>query len=212
MVAIGGSIPFVSPRAPIHHRTSNQRSPVWIYIHSQYVCVMYMYVYIFVYIVYIVCVYLYMYTHTLIYVYVCVYIHIYTCVCIYVYIHIYLGSVARSGYGSTDGYSDRAHPLTRTHTITCSSHRSVPLAHRIYTYTSSASTRANSPVQSGVSSTNTNGVGPIHWGTKPRAINLFARQPATRHCVCPHVNHYVRPRNVESAPLRAACSVFAANS
>lgn len=84
-----------------------------------------------------------------------------------------------------------------------SSHRSVLLAYRIYTYTSAAS----SPVQPGVPSTNTNGVGPIHRGTKPRAINLFARQPATRHCVYPHVNHYVRPRDVESAPLRTACSV-----
>lgn len=73
---------------------------------------------------------------------------------------------------------------------------------RTYTYTPAASSRASSPVQPGVPNTNTNGVGPIHQGTKPRAINLFARQPATRHCVYPHVNHYVRPRDVESAPLR----------
>jgi len=50
-------------------------------------------------------------------------------------------------------------------------------------------------------------VGPIQRGTEPRAINLFARQPATRHCVYPHVNHYVRPRDVEThsvprAPFR----------
>ena len=38
---------------------------------------------------------------------------------------------------------------------------------------------------------------PIHRGTKPKAINLFARQPATRHCVYPHVNHYVRLRDIE---------------
>lgn len=54
------------------------------------------------------------------------------------------------------------------------------------------------------------GVGPIHRGTEPRAINLFARQPATRHCVYPHVNHYVRPRDVEPTPYRALR--FAANS
>lgn len=35
MVAIGGSVPFVSPRAPIHHRASNHHSPC-IYIHSVY--------------------------------------------------------------------------------------------------------------------------------------------------------------------------------
>lgn len=44
-------------------------------------------------------------------------------------------------------------------------------------------------------------VGPVSTGgTELRAINLFARQPATCHCVYPHVNHYVRPRNIELAP------------
>lgn len=53
----------------------------------------------------------------------------------------------------------------RTHTITCSSHRSVLLAHRLYTYTPAASSRASSPVQPEVPNTNTNGVGPVHQGT-----------------------------------------------
>jgi len=43
---------------------------------------------------------------------------------------------------------------------------------------------------------------PVHRGTEARAINLLARQAATRHCVYPHVNHYVRPRNIESRALR----------
>lgn len=52
MVAIGGSVPFVSPRAPIHHRTSNQaRSPARVSIYSSqyiYLCI-YIHTYVYIY-------------------------------------------------------------------------------------------------------------------------------------------------------------------
>lgn len=41
MVAIRGSVPFVSPRAPIHHRASNHHSAMYLYTST--VCV---YIYI----------------------------------------------------------------------------------------------------------------------------------------------------------------------
>lgn len=37
MVAIGGSVPFVSPRAPIHHRASNYHSAVYLYTPVPYI-------------------------------------------------------------------------------------------------------------------------------------------------------------------------------
>lgn len=44
MVAIRGSVPFVSPRAPIHHRASNYHSAMYLYTST--VCA-YMYIYIY---------------------------------------------------------------------------------------------------------------------------------------------------------------------
>ena len=44
MVAIRGSVPFVSPRAPIHHRASNHHSAMYLYTST--VCA-YMYIYIY---------------------------------------------------------------------------------------------------------------------------------------------------------------------
>lgn len=100
-------------------------------------------------------------------------------------------------------------PRAHTHTITRSSHRS-PCTHAaIHTYTQRAHGQA---AQSSPGYQYQAGVGPVHRGTKPRAINLFARQPATRHCVYPHVNHYVRPRNIEPAPRRATRCEFPAPS
>lgn len=34
-----------------------------------------------------------------------------------------------------------------------------------------------------------------------KAINLRTRQPATRHCVYPHVEHYVHPRDMDGYSL-----------
>lgn len=45
MVAIRGSVPFVSPRAPIHHRASNHHSAMYLYTST--VCA-YMYIYIYI--------------------------------------------------------------------------------------------------------------------------------------------------------------------
>ena len=133
--------------------------------------------------------------------------------------------VAQSVYGPTDGYSARAHPPPLTHRATlretnvCARARSsanlyvptrtgtysvhdamhgesVRVSFNVYVYTCvcmrvyikrirarSYQYRRTRP--------------PVHQGTKPKAINLFARQPATRHCVYPHVNHYVRLRDIE---------------
>lgn len=113
--------------------------------------------------------------------------------------------VARSVYGSTDGYSARAHPLPllRTHTITRSS-LAVHVCTYIYTGPLTRSRQAHGQAQPGSREPGVpipTAVGPVSTGgTELRAINLFARQPATCHCVYPHVNHYVRPRNIELAP------------
>ena len=49
MVAIGGSVPFVSPRAPIHHRASNHHSLVYLYTSTLYIYI-YMCIYIYIHI------------------------------------------------------------------------------------------------------------------------------------------------------------------
>lgn len=113
---------------------------------------------------------------------------------------MYIYGAVRSVYGPTDGYSTRAHPP--------------PLAEaRLGSRSTSA--RSGSPIYASVppharvyarryarwkrerTYTNTTNRA-VHQGTKPKAINLFARQPATRHCVYPHVNHYVRLRDIEA--------------
>ena len=129
MVAIEGSVPFVSPRAPIHHRGSNGQYP---------------------------------YTSTTVF----SHIHVY-------YINEYIDSRMETILVLRMATQTRPHPLCHT-----------DLHHH-------SGTMLYPPIPSTTSSSSST-------RTKPKAINLFARQPATRHCVYPHVNHYVRPRDIDA--------------
>lgn len=137
------------------------------------------------------------------------YIYLYLYVHIHTYIHTSIDPVTRSVYGSTEATQPRR-TLSLFH-ARIQSRAPLVVCARVYssTYTLAASSRASSPgPEPGVPIPTT--VGPVHRGTELRAINLFARQPATCHCVYPHVNHYVRPRNIELAPLRIPNSPFPA--
>lgn len=173
MVAIGGSVPFVSPRAPIHHRASNHHSPC-IYIHS-------------------------VYTWTL-----------------WHRVYMVLRMATQPGRTLRLSLTEprlgrrtcaRAHAKSSanlyvpTRTGTYSVHdavhcESVRVSFNVYLYTC-VCMRVYVKRIHARSYQHRRIRPPVHQGTKPKAINLFARQPATRHCVYPHVNHYVRLRDIE---------------
>lgn len=127
-----------------------------------------------------------------------------------IYIHsVYIWSPwQRSVYGPTDGYSARAHPPPLAHrgTLRETNVRASPTSTTVDPYASSRIPRVCLPMCVCVRAMHGESARahqyqrtgpPVHQGTKPKAINLFARQPATRHCVYPHVNHYVRLRDIE---------------
>lgn len=121
------------------------------------------------------------------------------CTCIHTYIHLW---IPRHGvYGSTEATQPRrtlslfrARIQLRAPAVVCA-RIELYLHARGKLTASSPDPEPRVPIPTAV--------GPVHRGTELRAINLFARQPATCHCVYPHVNHYVRPRNIELAPRRA---------
>jgi len=178
MVAIGGSAPFVSPRAPIHHRTSIQRSPAYLYTFTARDMHAYVYIYA-------------------------------SCICMHVentYISMYVYNIA---YMHTCIHVDSVWSVRAAPRMATQPGRTLPpLPARTHAYNyarashGSVHTRPSGRPSGQAVRYQYQRRRSVHRGTEARAINLSARQAATRHCVYPHVNHYVRPRDIESGARR----------